>query len=264
MSLVGPSGDGICNTDAITITGGASNVPVICGENSGQHVIVDFDNGNPILITIAATSTYTFGRHWFIRATQINCDALNRGIHKQLHTFNEIAYSIWFFLSSAAPSGCLQYHLSESGIVRSFNYSPSPNSQPNSIGVEGSRQVANLAYGICFKVISSCSITYSVLTSDVYSFTLTGDVGAVDPAILSTSTLQEQTCTTDYVIIPNPSQNGTALNSGSDRFCGLGLGATTSKHKNTISSENLPIYSYFFVTYRHYHAVYAVCCHRCK
>ena len=90
--------------------------------------------------------------------------------------------------------------------------------------------MANLAYGICFKVISSCSITYSVLTSDVYSFTLTGDVGAVDPTILSTSTLQEQTCTTDYVIIANPSQNGMTLNSGSDRFCGLGLAATTSKH----------------------------------
>lgn len=130
--------------------------------------------------------------------------------------------------SIIAPSGCLQYHLTESGVVRSFNYSPSPNSQANSIGVEGSRQVSNLAYGICFKMISSCSITYSVLSSDVYSFTLTGDVGAVDPAILSTSTLQEQTCTTDYIIIPNPSQNGMVLSSGSDRFCGLGLAATTS------------------------------------
>lgn len=79
LSLVGPTGDGNCNTDAITITGGASNVPVLCGENSGQHVVVDFDGENPIFITIAATSSYTFGRHWFIRATQYNCDAINRG-----------------------------------------------------------------------------------------------------------------------------------------------------------------------------------------
>lgn len=37
--------------------------------------------------------------------------------------------------------------------------------------------------------------------------------------------------TTDFIIIPNPSQNGAVLTSGSDRFCGLGIAATTSKSK---------------------------------
>lgn len=134
-------------------------------------------------------------------------------------------------MSFTAPSGCLQYHMGSSGVVRSFNYSPSPNSLPNTIGVDGSRQIANLNYGICIKADSSCSITYSVLSSDVYSFTVTGDIGAVDMALLSTSTLQEQSCTTDYVIIPNPSQDGNLLTSGSDRFCGMGLAATTSKQR---------------------------------
>ena len=115
--------------------------------------------------------------------------------------------------------------------MRSFNYSPSPNSLPSSVGVDGSRQIANLAYGICIQAVSSCSITYSIVSTDVYSFTLTGDVGAVDPALLGTGTLQEQACTTDYIIIPNPSQNGALLTSGRDRFCGLGLRATTSKPK---------------------------------
>ncbi|XP_031632739.1 uncharacterized protein LOC116346692 [Contarinia nasturtii] len=224
LSLAGPSGDGICNTDVIQITGGSSSVPNICGENSGSHVVVDFDGTNPIQITIAATSSFTFGRHWFIRATQINCDSAMR-----------------------APSGCLQYHYASSGIVRSFNYSPSPNSLPNTIGVEGSRQIANLAYGICIQAVSSCSITYSILSSDVYSFTMTGDVGAVDPSLLGTGTLQEQLCTTDYLIIPNPSQGGTTLTSGSDRFCGLGLTATTSNvlpyvlYVITDANENLDI-----------------------
>lgn len=54
-------------------------MPIICGENSGQHVVVEFDGTNSILITIAATSSFTFGRHWFIRVTQYNCDAANRG-----------------------------------------------------------------------------------------------------------------------------------------------------------------------------------------
>lgn len=130
----------------------------------------------------------------------------------------------------SAPSGCLQYHRSSSGVIRSFNYDPSPNAMVNSIGVEGSRQIANLRYGICIAAASgSCSITYSPLSSDPYAFTMTGDVGAVDVALLGTATLQQQTCTTDFVIIGNPSQNGTQLTSGSDRFCGLGLTATTSK-----------------------------------
>ncbi|XP_055303711.1 uncharacterized protein LOC129569165 [Sitodiplosis mosellana] len=224
LSLAGPSGDGVCNTDVIQITGGATGVPNICGENSGQHVVVDFDGTNSISITIAATSSFTFGRHWFIRATQINCDSAMR-----------------------APSGCLQYHYGSTGIVRSFNYSPSPNPMLNSIGVEGSRQIAGLSYGICIRAISSCSITYSIISTDVYSFTLTGDVGAVDPALLGTGTLQEQLCTTDYVIIPNPSQDGTLLTSGSDRFCGLGLTATTSNifpyvlYVVTDGDENLDI-----------------------
>lgn len=79
LSLAGPDGNGFCNTDAITISGGASNVPVLCGENSGQHVIVNFSGTNSIDITIAATTSFTFGRHWFIRATQFNCDAANAG-----------------------------------------------------------------------------------------------------------------------------------------------------------------------------------------
>lgn len=91
------------------------------------------------------------------------------------------------------------------------------------------------------------------MSSDIYSFTMTGDVGAVDPALLSTGTLQEQLCkfqhiflivfdlelnlitgtgTTDYIIIPDPSQNNALLTSGSDRFCGLGLTATTSKRSS--------------------------------
>lgn len=128
-----------------------------------------------------------------------------------------------------APAGCLQYHYSTSGVIQSFNYNPSPNPQLNSVGVEGTRQLANLRYGICIRSQSACSITYSVLASDAFSFTVTGDVGAVDPTLLGTGTLQEQMCTTDYIIIPNPSQAGALLNSGIDRFCGLGLSPTTSK-----------------------------------
>lgn len=56
---------------------------------------------------------------------------------------------------------------------------------------------------------------------------MTGDVGAIDPAILGTAAVQDQVCTTDFVTIPNAQQNGVVV-PGGDRFCGLGIAATTS------------------------------------
>lgn len=50
LSLAPPNGDGICNTDAITVTGGSSFVPALCGYNSGQHIYVNFDGSAAILV----------------------------------------------------------------------------------------------------------------------------------------------------------------------------------------------------------------------
>lgn len=49
----------------------------------------------------------------------------------------------------------------------------------------------------------------------------------MDFALLGTSLLQSQTCTTDYIRIPSPSQNDIAL--ASDRFCGMGFTETSSR-----------------------------------
>lgn len=134
------------------------------------------------------------------------------------------------FVWIPAPPGCLQYYTPSSGVVRSFNYASAPNSRANAVGVEGSRQIASLNYGICIAAQSgACSITYSPLSSDPYSFTMTGDVGAVDVSMLGSGLLQDQNCTTDFVIIGNPSQAGAPLTTATDRFCGLGLNPTTSK-----------------------------------
>jgi hypothetical protein len=61
----------------------------------------------------------------------------------------------------------------------------------------------------------------------MFAFSLTGDVGAVDPAILGTAAVQDQNCVTDFVTIPNAQVNGVTL-PGGDRFCGLGLDTITS------------------------------------
>ncbi|EDX09783.1 uncharacterized protein LOC6737360 [Drosophila simulans] len=207
LSLAPPSGDGFCSTDALTITGGASQVPSICGENAGQHVYVDFNGVSPITISVATSGSYTFNRNWQFQIRMLGCTS-----------------------ATLAPAGCLQYYMPSSGTLASFNYNSAAASALNSIGVQGTRQLANTNYGICIrKAAGMCSITYSQVGSDTYSFTLTNDVGAVDPTLLATSSVQSQECTTDYIIIPSPTQGGVAM--PSDRFCGLGLVSTTTSAK---------------------------------
>lgn len=141
-------------------------MPRICGQNTGQHVYVGFNGNAPISIAMESTGGFSFNRHWHFKLTQIPCASAYR-----------------------APSGCLQYYLdadsSNTGPIRSFNYGSMPSSQVNSIGVQGSRQLQNTRYGICIRAAANqCSITYSLPSNDPYAFTMTGDVGAVDPTLL--------------------------------------------------------------------------------
>lgn len=168
FTLAPPSGDGFCNTDYMAISGGASRVPRICGQNTGQHVYVNFNGNAPISIAMESTGSFSYNRHWHFKLTQIPCSSAYR-----------------------APSGCLQYYLDgdsgDSGPIRSFNYGSMPSSQTNSIGVQGTRQLSNTRYGICIRAAANkCSITYSLPSSDPYAFTMSGDVGAVDPTLLGT------------------------------------------------------------------------------
>lgn len=64
------------------ITGGGSQVPVLCGENSGQHVYVDFDNNNDIIITIATSTGATLSRNWNLKVSQIACGCPTKGIYE--------------------------------------------------------------------------------------------------------------------------------------------------------------------------------------
>lgn len=79
LVLAPPNGDGVCDTDIISVTGGATLVPNLCGTLSGQHVIVDFSGTSSISVAVVATASFTFGRHWHIKIMQINCDSANRG-----------------------------------------------------------------------------------------------------------------------------------------------------------------------------------------
>lgn len=77
MRLAGPNANGTCTTDVMLVVGGASFVPVICGENTDQHMYVDF-NGNAS-ITISISSSGFASTAWNIKIAQINCNCPYRG-----------------------------------------------------------------------------------------------------------------------------------------------------------------------------------------
>nr|XP_023015130.1 uncharacterized protein LOC111504687 [Leptinotarsa decemlineata] len=205
------------------ITGAASVVPVICGENSGQHIYLTVDGTNPIQIVISTGTTVTLGRSWNIKVTQIDCDC-----------------------PTLAPIGCLQYYTELTNTVNSFNYGNGLNgnlvTQADGTIVAGTRQIANQRYGICVGMTPGyCSIRWAQ-TADTTSFTLTGDTAATAlmPGLPGNPGVGEA-CTTDYVVIPNPFMTTGAAEVG-DRFCGNQLNTVVTFSKpfvlNVVTDAN--------------------------
>lgn len=79
MRLAGPDANGTCTTDAMVVVGGASTVPVICGENTGQHIYVDFNGNASITIGISVSGSSSVSRAWNIKIAQINCNCPYKG-----------------------------------------------------------------------------------------------------------------------------------------------------------------------------------------
>ncbi|XP_058066210.1 uncharacterized protein LOC131215831 [Anopheles bellator] len=207
LSLNQPTGDGACNTDRLTITGSSPGLTQLCGENTGQHLYVNFAGSTPITIRVATDAGTTFNRLWNLELSLIACTS---------------AYK--------APSGCLQYYFDPSGEISSWNYGLGANPALTSVGTRGSRQIMNTNYGICIRTnAGQCSITYALPNNDVYAFTITGDASAIDPTMVGGGAvgLNGAACTTDYIIIPNPVVPGVA-GTFVDRFCGLGLYSVTT------------------------------------
>ncbi|XP_023318065.1 uncharacterized protein LOC106657752 [Trichogramma pretiosum] len=183
FTLAQPSFDGICNVDSFLITGGSSHVPQLCGENTDQHVYIDFDGSTPITISIDTKLNYTIKRRWNIKIQQIFC-------FSELH----------------APRGCLQHHTSVSGSVISFNYGSF-----NSLNLNGTREIAQLNYGICITKLSGyCILKWSATDFGIASYSSTNDTVS--------------SCRNNFIMIPNSKEIDTnpnhVLSIPTDRFCG--------------------------------------------
>ncbi|KAK9881468.1 hypothetical protein WA026_016352 [Henosepilachna vigintioctopunctata] len=203
FTLAQPDANGLCATDGLTITGGASTVPTICGDNAGQHIYVDF-NGNSTIQLNIFTGIAANSRVWNFKVSQIGCDCPTR-----------------------APSGCLMYYTTLMGTVRSFNYGTTGNAAMT-------RQLANQNYGVCIAMQPGyCSINWAQTAGDLYSFTVTGDSPtAVTTGTAGTNAVIGALCTTDFVVIPNPTFTGATPGAANvDRFCGNAFQPLTTNSK---------------------------------
>merc|ERR1711992_249913 len=126
---------GDCTTDTFSINGriGVAS-PIICGTNSGYHMIIDSDGETCQSANFDIGALVTTSRSWSIRVTQYACgDYDNSG---------------W--------PGCLQYHTGTAGSIASFGFPPTITVVTTSV-----THLQNQYYDVCIRRASSyCYICY--------------------------------------------------------------------------------------------------------
>jgi len=214
-SLVNNAAYGACTTDAFTITSpGNVGSPLICGLNSGQHMIID-SNGKEcqeVNFHIGASTTTT--RQWDIYVTQYNCGQED----------------------TAGPPGCLQYMTGTSGTVSSFNFNPSNTAAATDVSTT---HLQNQHYEICIRRESGyCYICYTPFNSIAIAASFGLGVAVADDALAKSAVGSR--CIADYIVIPQGSGSAVAAattvvgtsNDVHERFCGRLLSTIDDSNAN--------------------------------
>jgi len=207
---LGPPNQGDCNEDQFIIRANEP-LPVLCGNNSKQHLYIDVrgrkeTNLNilsmPVMPKPVGVHNQTDSdriiiewlyevdpdRAWNILVTQIPCSCSDTALNVE-----------------PAPTGCLQYHTDTSGVISSFNYDGTVrNYEPCWNGTEeacggavSTGHLNNMDYSICIKSQTGyCGVAYKQVDSE--SFQLTG----LQEENIPNPVYGETECTDDYVYIP--------------------------------------------------------------
>ncbi len=121
-----PDENGQCTTDSFMVrTTVGERLPILCGENNGQHLYVDMGRGsaNPVVLSVV-TNGDNIGRKWKVKINMIPCNNLVSYLWISTKCLKYLPVT---FVSKQdmAPSGCMQYFRAPSDVVKSFNYGPS-------------------------------------------------------------------------------------------------------------------------------------------
>ncbi|KAH9497009.1 uncharacterized protein LOC124494186 [Dermatophagoides farinae] len=142
FSMSQPDENGFCTTDSFMVrTTVGERLPIICGENAGQHIYIDMGQGskNPVVLSIVTNGARVL-RKWKIKINMITCNSLDM-----------------------APSGCLQYYRSATDVIRSFNFGPKLEYR--------ARYLANLRYTTCIRTEENfCAIKWETENPGMFMF----------------------------------------------------------------------------------------------
>ncbi|XP_046459011.1 uncharacterized protein LOC124205602 [Daphnia pulex] len=203
---------GTC-TDSFMVGGSTSVAPIICGDNTGQHMYLDVPSSAITPTDVQLMFNFAAGtatRSWNIKISMLPCGA-----------------------SYLAPTECLQYFTASTGRVRSFNW--------QDVNVNAIRQLNNQKYNICFRTelvsgsrasqlcLSVCTVTN---TGAGYGITTPAAPFASLPPLLGSSvgtgtatagvpTALQGACTYDFLAIIGATDALTGFSA--DRFCGTRL-----------------------------------------
>jgi len=190
FTLAQPDEHGLCTTDSFMVrTTVGERLPILCGENSNQHIYIDMGRGsaNPVVLSVVSNGDRVT-RKWKIKINMIPCNNLDM-----------------------APSGCLQYFRSPSAVIKSFNYGAKIEDR--------SRYLSNLRYTSCIRVEENfCAIKWETESDQSFSFGAPTNATLDGSTTLLESASGESCSRDDFVGIDQGSLDG--VGPGEDRFCG--------------------------------------------
>jgi len=170
---------GDCQIDTFSITApGFAGSPVICGTNENQHMILDTDGTSCSQVNIGlGNGAGTTSREWDIKVTQYRCGE-----------------------EDAGPPGCLQWHITSTGSVRSFNF-PSL-ARGGTVGATVTH-LSNQEYDICIRTPSGANHICYVPCSDPTAAAIAQvsyGIG-ISPNAAAQSAVDTSHCIQDYIRI---------------------------------------------------------------
>ncbi|XP_075219132.1 uncharacterized protein LOC142323420 [Lycorma delicatula] len=189
FQIAGPL-DGNCQIDRFIVSGQNYNniLPEICGDNNGQHIYIDVDAVlGPVMLAVLSSGANGLPETFSIHIQQLREKSV-----------------------LLAPSNCLQYHLTTSGVIKSFNY------QNNFSAVIRPGYMNKLNYAVCIKKQSGyCEVTYSNKakngTEMVFELNNLDDEG-IPTVPEGEAGAESYNCPDDYIVLNNMRLCGHRLN----------------------------------------------------
>ena len=168
-----PNSRGSCIEARFTAESDGPSPPVICGTNTGHHMILEARQEQACnKLTFTWASSASTEPQWNIQVMQISCSA---------H---------W-----KPPAGCLQFFTGTTGVLYSYNYG-------------GELHLANQQYDLCIRTEEGhCSISYSSLSTTSFQ------ISSIAPSTSAAIAQIGENCSEDWITIPGGGQTSGASTS---------------------------------------------------